>query len=178
MDLTELPLPAGTETVTLEGTYAPKDLRAFAALLARRVAGTKLWALAAFILMPLYWAGNLRKTWPLMVPVAIVLLGFVLLLRFVILPAKLYKAAIRLPGVFDPRRITLDGERLVSASDAGRLTVRLEDVQEVVAAADHLFVMVTPKQGVPIPKAWIGGPDRVERLTRQLLARKPELKRA
>ena len=92
----------GNDTWCLEGTYTEKDLRTFAAFLAGRVAGSKIWALGAFVLLPLLWSGNIRTSWPLMAPIAVVLIGFILLLRFVILPNKLYKAAIKLPGVDEP----------------------------------------------------------------------------
>ncbi len=155
----------------LEGTYTEKDLRAFAAFLAGRVAGTKIWALGVFILMPLLWGGNIRHNWPLMVPMAVILVGFIFMLRYVILPNKLYKATIKLPGVFLPRRITVDEREVSSTSEAGGYTIGVEQIKEVITVQDYLYLMVTPKQGMPIPKEWIGGEDRVRDLTQLLLSR-------
>ena len=155
MDLTDLPAKAEPETLLLEGTYTEHDIRTFSAFLAGRVAGTRLWAIAVLMLMPLFWNGNIRHTWPLMVPVGLILLGCVCLLRFKVLPAKLYKAAVKLPGVFDPRTITIDAHQVQNASAAGSHTFRLQNIQEVVSTADYHFVMVAPKQGIPIPRAWI-----------------------
>jgi len=159
-------------TCCLEGTYTESDLRAFATFLASRVAGSKLWALGVFMLMPLFWSGDIRSTWPITVPIAVVLAGFILLLRFVLLPSKLYKAAIKLPGVFEPRRIVIDSETLQNRSEAGGHVLRLEDVKEVVTTPDHLFVMVGSKQGIPIPRTWIGDSGQVAQVTASLLARK------
>jgi hypothetical protein len=164
-------LPPHQETWCLEGTYTEKDLRAFAAFLARRVAGSKIWALGTFVLLPLLWSGNIRTTWPRMVPIAVLLIGFILLLRFVILPNKLYRAAIKLPGVFDPRRISIDEGEVHNTSDAGGHTFRLEDVREVIGTPEYLFVMVAPKQGIPIPCTWIGDIERVSKLREKLLSR-------
>jgi hypothetical protein len=163
------------QTWCLEGTYSAKDLRAFAAFLAGRVATSKVWALGLFVLMPLLWSGNLRTSWPWMVPIAVVLIGFILLLRFVILPNKLYRAAIKLPGAFEARRITIDASEVQNTSDAGGHTFRLEAVQEVVITPEHLFVLVADKQGIPIPLAWIGDVERVSRLRERLLSRSNEL---
>jgi hypothetical protein len=164
-------LPSQQESWRLEGTYTEQDLRAFAAFLSSRVAGSKLWALAVFMILPLLWAGNIRTTWPLMAPLAVVLIGFILLLRFVLLPNKLYRAALKLPGVFKPRCITIDEGEVCNTSEAGGHTFPLESVREVVAAQDHLFVMVAAKQGLPIPRAWIGDADRTARLREKLLSR-------
>lgn len=164
-------LPPRPDTWCLEGTYTEQDLKAFAAFLAGRVAGSKLWALGVFILMPLLWSGNIRTAWPRMAPIAVVLIGFMVLLRFVILPRKLYKAAIKLPGVFDPRRITIDTGEVHNTSDAGGHTFRLEDVQEAISGPGHLFVMVAAKQGIPIPKSWIGDEAHVSALRAKLLSR-------
>lgn len=163
----EVPAP---EVLALEGTYTEKDIRAFSAFLARRVAGTKLWALGLFFLMPLVWTGNFRQTWPVLAPVALVLIGFTFLLRFVILPNRLYKAAIKLPGIFEPRRITIDAFEVDNRSAAGGHTFRLETVKEVVETQDHLFVMVAPKQGIPIPKAWLSAALSQVQLTERLLS--------
>jgi hypothetical protein len=160
------------ETWCLEGTYSEQDLRAFAAFLARRVAGSSLWALGVFVLMPLLWSGDIRRSWPLMVPIALVLVGFILLLRFILLPSKLYKSATKLPGVFEPRQITIDAEDVHNVSSAGSHHLRLQDVQEVVTAPAHLFVMVAQKQGMPIPKAWIGDETQVGALVRHLQSRR------
>ena len=165
-------LPPHSETWCLEGTYTEKDLRAFAAFLAGRVAGSKIWALGTFVLMPLLWSGNIRTSWPLMAPIGVVLIGFIVLLRFVILPNKLYKAAIKLPGVFDPRRITIDDSEVHNTSEAGGHTFRLEDVREVITTPDYLFVMVTAKQGIPIPETWIGDAVRIQKLSARLLSRR------
>lgn len=165
MDRTSSP-----ETWCLEGTYSEKDLRAFAAFLAGRVAGSKFWALGAFVLMPLWWSGDIRRTWPIAVPVGILLVGFLFLLRFAILPNRLYKSAIRLPGVFEPRCIVIDQRELQNRSEAGGHTLLLADVREVIATPDHLFVMATAKQGIPIPRTWIGDDERTSRLTAHLLA--------
>lgn len=164
--------PPLQETWCLEGAYTGKDLRAFAAFLAGRVAGSKLWALGVFVLLPLYWYGNFRNSWPLLVPIAVALVGFMVLLRYMILPGKLYGSAAKLPGVFEPRRITIDAEDVHNISSAGSHHFRLQDVREVVTAPDHLFVMVAAKQGIPIPKAWIGDEARVEALVQRLLSRR------
>jgi hypothetical protein len=160
------------ETWCLEGTLTEKDLRAFAAFLAGRVAGSRIWTLGVLVLLPLLWSGNLRAAWPLMIPVAAALMGFMLFLRFRILPGRLYKAAAALPGVFESRRITIDDQEVRNVSDSGGHTFRLEDIQEVIAAPEHLFVMVKPKQGIPIPKAWIGGEERLSRLASHLMSRR------
>ncbi|HWQ11140.1 MAG TPA: YcxB family protein, partial [Holophaga sp.] len=152
--------------------YTEQDIRTFSAFLAGRVAGTRLWAIAVLMLMPLFWNGNIRHTWPLMVPVGLILLGFVFLLRFKVLPAKLYKAAVKLPGVFDPRTITIDGNEVRNASDAGSHTFRLQDIQEVVATPDYLFVMVKPKQGIPIPRMWLGDDRRATQVAHRLQPRR------
>jgi hypothetical protein len=167
-----MPQTSTPDTWTLEGAYAEKDLRAFAAFLAGRVAGTKLWALGVFMLLPLYWWGNFRHSWPWLVPIALVIIGFVILLRFRILPDRLYHSAVQLPGVFAPRRITIDAQQVANASEAGGHTFHLEDVQEVITTPEHLFVMVTPKQGIPIPISWIGDLDRVSLLRERLLSRR------
>ena len=172
MELADLPTAPEPETLLLEGTYTEQDLRAFSAFLANRTAGAKLWTLAAFMLMPLFWTGNLRQTWPLVLPVGLVLLGFIFLLRFRILPARLYKAAVKLPGVFDPRVITIDAHQVRNASEAGSHTFLLQQVQEVVSTPEHLFVMVAPRQGVPIPRSWIGGEARTAALVQRLLSRR------
>jgi hypothetical protein len=172
MELTDLPPAPQPETFQLEGTYSEKDIRSFSAFLAKRVAGTKLWALGIFILLPLFYSGNLRQTWPLMAPIGLVLIGFIFLLRFVILPNKLYKAATRLPGIFDPRCIILDTSEVDNRSEAGGHRFRLEDVKEVVETPDYLFVMVTPKQGIPIPKAWLGGKQTQGAVVERLLSRR------
>ena len=164
-------LSSPQETWCLEGAYTEKDLRAFAAFLAGRVAGSKIWALGVFVLMPLLWSGNIRTSWPRMAPIGVVLIAFILLLRFVILPNKLYRATLKLPGVFDPRRITIDASEVHNTSEAGGHTFRLEDVQEVILAPEHLFIMVAAKQGIPIPRQWVGDDDRVTRLKEKLLSR-------
>lgn len=174
MESIALSRPPEPETFTLEGAYTEGDIQAFSAFLAKRVAGTKLWALGLFMLLPLVYAGNFRQSWPVLTPVGLVLIGFVFLLRFVILPRKLYTAATRLPGVFDPRRLTIDATQVDNRSDAGGHTFRLEDVKEVVTTPDHLFVMVTPKQGIPIPRSWVGGEDRERALVVRLLSRRVE----
>jgi hypothetical protein len=163
---------ASLETTRLEGTYTEKDLRIFAAFLARRVAGAKIWTLGVVMLLPVYWSGDFRKSWPLMIPIALVIIGFVVLLRFVILPKKLYKSAAQLPGVFEPRCIAIDVHEVSNTSESGGHTFRLEDVQEVITTPEYLFVMVAPKQGIPIPIAWVGDAERVSRLTGRLLSRK------
>jgi len=172
MEQTGPPSPQGTWCLT--GTYTEKDLRAFAAFLAGRVASSKLWALGMFMLLPLLWSENIRTSWPRMLPIAIVLIGFLLLLRFVILPNKLYKSASRLPGVFDPRRIAIDASEVHNTSEAGGHTFRLEDVREVIATPEYLFVMVAAKQGIPIPKAWMKDENQIARVTRHLLSRRIE----
>lgn len=172
MTMEQTGLAPHQETWCLEGAYTEKDLRTFAAFLAGRVAGFRIWALGVFALLPLLWSGNLRASWPLMIPVAIAMVGCMLFLRFRLLPRKLYKAAAALPGVFEPRRITIDGQEVRNISDSGGHTFRLEDIQEVIAAQEHLFVMVKPKQGIPIPKAWIGGEERLSRLASHLLSRR------
>lgn len=159
------------ETCCLTGTYTEKDLRAFAAFLAGRVASSKLWALGMFMLLPLLWSENIRTSWPWMIPIAIVLIGFLVLLRFVILPNKLYKSATRLPGVFDPRRITIDATEVHNTSEAGSHTFHLENVREVISTPDHLFIMVAAKQGLLIPRTWIGDEERVQRVAAKLLSR-------
>lgn len=164
--------PPLQETWCLEGTYTEQDLRTFAAFLAGRVAGSKIWALGIFVLLPLYWSGDFRSSWRLLVPIAAALVGFMVLLRLVILPRKLYGSAARLPGVFEPRQITIDAEDVHNVSSAGSHHFRLQDVQEVVAAPDHLFVMVAQKQGIPIPKAWIGDEAQVGALVQQLQSRR------
>jgi hypothetical protein len=166
-----------TGTWCLEGTYTERDLRTFAAFLAGRVAGAKLWTLGLILLLPVYWSGEVREAWPFMAAVALVIIGFIVLLRFVVLPSKLYKAATKLPGVFEPRRILIDAEGVANTSAAGGLSFRLEDVQEVVAAPDHLFVMVAPKQGIPIPRAWLGSETQAAAVTRWLLSRRPDSNR-
>lgn len=173
MELADLPPAPEPEPLLLKGAYTEQDLRAFSAFLASRVAGTKLWALAAFMLMPLVWSGDIRHTWPLALPVGLALLGFVFLLRFRILPARLYKAAVALPGVFDPRVITIDASQVRNASEAGSHTFLLERVQEVVPTPEYLFVMIAPKQGVPIPRTWIGSEARTADLVQRLLSRQP-----
>jgi hypothetical protein len=160
------------ETWCLEGTYTEKDLRTFAAFLAKRVAGSKIWALGVFVLMPLVWSGKMRTSWQLMFPLAVVLIGFIFLMRFVILPNKLYRAAIKLPGVFEPRRITMDDQQVSNTSASGGHTFRLENIQEVIETPDHLFVMVAPKQGIPIPKTWMGGEGRVKDVIARLMSRR------
>lgn len=156
------------ETWSLEGTYTEQDLRVFAAFLAKRVAGSRIWALGLFMALPLLWIGPFRTSWPFVVPGLAAVAGFLLLLRFVILPARLYKAASRLPGVFAPRRIAIDDEEVRNISAAGGHTFRLADIQEVVPAPGHLFVMVRPKQGIPIPRAWVGDARRQARLASHL----------
>jgi hypothetical protein len=172
MELTDLPHPTEPETLVLEGTYTETDIRTFSAFLAKRVAGTKLWALGIFMLLPLVYAGNFRQSWPVLAPVGLLLIGFVFLLRFVILPNKLYTSAARLPGVFDPRRITLDAFEVDNRSEAGGHRFRLEEVTEVVETPDYLFVMVAPKQGIPIPKAWPGVGPLQGKLIERLLSRR------
>mgnify|MGYP002153768968 CR=1 FL=1 len=172
MELADLPPAPELETFQLKGAYTEKDIRTFSAFLAKRVAGTKLWALGFFILLPLFYAGNLRQTWPLMAPIGLVLIGFIFLLRFVILPNKLYASATRLPGIFDPRCITLDAFEVDNRSEAGGHRFRLEDVKEVVETPEHLFVMVAPKQGIPIPKAWLGDELRPGVIVERLLSRR------
>ena len=164
-------LPPHPQAWCLQGTYTEQDLRAFAAFLAGRVAGSKLWALGLFVLLPLLWSGNIRTSWPRMAPIAVVLIGFIVLLRFVLLPSKLYKAAIKLPGVFDPRRITIHAGEVQNTSEAGGHTFRLEDVRAVVTTPEYLFVMVAAKQGIPIPRAWIGDEECVSKLRVELLSR-------
>lgn len=165
------PHPAQPEPIVLEGAYTEQDIRLFSAFLAKRVAGTKLWALGIFMLLPLVYAGNFRQAWPVLAPVGLILVGFVFALRFVILPRKLYKAATRLPGVFDARRITIDAAQVDNRSESGGHTFRLEDVKEVLETPGHLFVMVAPKQGIPIPRAWIGGDERRQALIEHLRSR-------
>lgn len=172
MDLNDLPRPTEPETLVLEGAYAERDIRIFSAFLAKRVAGTKLWALGVFMLLPLVYAGNFRQAWPVLVPVGLALVAFVFVLRFVILPRKLYLAATRLPGVFEARRITVDATQVDNRSASGGHTFRLEDVKEVVETPEHLFVMVAPKQGIPIPRAWIGDRERDRTLVDRLLSRR------
>jgi hypothetical protein len=159
------------EPWSLEGTYTEQDLRAFAAFLAGRVAGSKLWTLGAFVLLPLLWSGNIRTTWPRMAPIAVLLIAFMVMLRFVVLPNKLYKAAVKLPGVFAPRRITIDATEVHNCSEAGGHTFRLEEIREVITTPEYLFVMVAAKQGIPIPKPWIGGDERASKLREKLLSR-------
>jgi hypothetical protein len=168
-DMEPTSIPA---TWTLEGTYSEQDLRTFASFLANRVAGVKLWTLGLIMLLPVYWYGDIRKSWHVMVPVALVIIGFVVLFRFVILPNKLYRAAIKLPGVFEPRTVTIDAEQVSNQSASGGHTFRLDDIKEVIAAPEHLFVMVTPKQGIPIPRTWVGDEARVSQLTRKLLSKR------
>lgn len=167
-DMDSTPPPG---TWCLDGRYTEQDLRTFAAFLAKRVAGSKLWALGVFILMPLLWSGNLRHSWPLLAPVALVLIAFILLLRFVILPGKLYRASLKLPGVFAPRRITIDANEVANTSEAGGFTIPLEAVKEVVAGPGHLFVMVAPKQGFVIPRAWLGDGAQEREITARLLSK-------
>ena len=167
----QIKLPPQQETWCLEGTYTEKDLRAFAAFLAKRVAGSKIWALGVFVLLPLLWSENIRTSWPLMLPIAVVLIGFIVLLRFVILPNKLYKSATKLPGVFEPRRITIDAQEVGNTAESGGHTFRLEDIQEVITVPGYLFVMVAPKQGIPIPTTWIGEEERVQRVVAKLGSR-------
>ena len=166
--------PSPQETLCLAGSYSEKDLRAFAAFLAGRVAGSKFWALGVFVLMPLLWSGNIRTTWPRMLPIAIVLIGFLLLLRFVILPNRLYKSATKLPGVFAPRHITIDSSEVHNTSEAGGHTFRLEEVREVISTPDYLFIMVAPKQGILIPRVWMKDENQVTEVTRRLLSRRIE----
>jgi hypothetical protein len=172
MEQTDPPSPQ--QSWCLEGAYTEQDLRAFAAFLAGRVAGSKIWALGVFVLMPLLWSGNILTSWPQMVPIGVVLIGFILLLRFVIIPNKLYRSALKLPGVFDPRRIAIDASEVHNTSEAGGHTFRLEDIQEVVTTPEYLFVMVAPKQGIPIPRAWIKDENQVVEVTRRLLSRRIE----
>lgn len=170
MDQTQAP-----GTWYLEGTYTERDLRAFAAFLARRVAGAKLWTLGLIMLLPIYWSGDIHQSWPFMAAMGLLIIGFVVLLRFVVIPGKLYKAATKLPGVFESRRITIDAEGVANASAAGGHSFRLEDVLEVVAAPDHLFVMVAPQKGIPIPRAWMSGEAQAAAVTRRLLSRRPTI---
>lgn len=163
--------PAQLEPIVLEGAYSEQDIRLFSAFLAKRVAGTKLWALGIFMLLPLVYAGNFRQAWPVLVPVGLALVGFVFVLRFVILPRKLYTAATRLPGVFETRRITIDTMQVDNRSESGGHTFQLEDIKEIVESPGHLFVMVAPKQGIPIPRAWIGDEARERELIERLQSR-------
>jgi hypothetical protein len=156
----------------LEGTYSEQDLRAFAAFLAGRVAGSKFWTLGFLALMPLWWSGDIRQTWPYVAPIGVLIIGFLLLLRFVLLPRRLYRKAIQLPGVFEPRRILIDAQELQNTSEAGGHTLPLERIQEVITTPDHLYVLVAPKQGVPIPRAWLKEGQRAEALIQRLLSRR------
>ncbi len=168
MDKTPSPRDPETEAYCLEGSYTPKDLKAFSTLLAARTAGSRIWVLGALGLAMLL---GLDRSAVKAAPAAILLVAFFLLLRYKIMPGRFYKTASELPGAFEPRRILIDSEGVRNLSGRSEITFSLEQIQEVIATPDHLYIMIHPKQGVPIPKAWIGSESRVDTLTRTLLSR-------